>query len=306
MTNLGLNSHITEYLYIIRILLLFKQNGGGDEEVEEKPSVEVVQKRMLENIANSNARISSQQKDEIDLTLEQKVVILRELFEKKPAVFAERFHMYLAEEDLIAFENNKLYEVDFYLKEARKRLASNNSDVVVKNRRYEALRKLEREGVYFGDEAMNERAPYMYNYYIGQYQSQAEKERPYDNTDLKFSTILIDFMHRQDREALFKSQQEDEECMEEEEEEEEDEDDDEEEKEDEVHSSPDPKESGSKVTITDEEKHLLREEFMSHMRERFLSGKDEDFDYTSVDFNREYDSVETRTQDEQEKYFDDD
>ncbi|XP_033115785.1 coiled-coil domain-containing protein 97-like isoform X3 [Anneissia japonica] len=261
---------------------------------------------MLENIANSNARISSQQKDEIDLTLEQKVVILRELFEKKPAVFAERFHMYLAEEDLIAFENNKLYEVDFYLKEARKRLASNNSDVVVKNRRYEALRKLEREGVYFGDEAMNERAPYMYNYYIGQYQSQAEKERPYDNTDLKFSTILIDFMHRQDREALFKSQQEDEECMEEEEEEEEDEDDDEEEKEDEVHSSPDPKESGSKVTITDEEKHLLREEFMSHMRERFLSGKDEDFDYTSVDFNREYDSVETRTQDEQEKYFDDD
>lgn len=57
---------------------------------------------------------------------------------------------------------------------------------------------------------------------------------------------------------------------------------------------------------TEAEKHLLREEFQNIMRERFLSGGDQDFDYGAVDNNTEYDSLAIRGWDEEEKYFDDD
>ncbi|XP_071962192.1 coiled-coil domain-containing protein 97-like isoform X2 [Antedon mediterranea] len=302
---------------------------NDDESVTSSSVYEmhIIEKRMFENIACSGARISSQQKDETDLTLEEKVVILKKLFEEKPSIFAERFHMYLTDDDLVAFDDKKQhYEVDYYLNEAKKRLSSKNS-MVVKNRRYEALKKLEKDGVYFGDEAMNERAPFMYDYYVGQYQSEAEKkERPYDNVhdqNLKFSTVLIDFMQRKEREALFKRQREEEECMESEEDEDTEDEEDEKEKgdddkeeqitenENEQNNIDDQPHSSQQIMaapepISEEEKHMLRQEFMSRMRERFLNGEDEDFDYASVDFNSDYDSVETRTQDEQEKYFDGD
>ncbi len=57
---------------------------------------------------------------------------------------------------------------------------------------------------------------------------------------------------------------------------------------------------------TEAEKAILRQEFLTHMHQRFLSGQEKDnFDYSNVDFNAEYDSVDIRTQDEEERYFDD-
>lgn len=41
------------------------------------------------------------------------------------------------------------------------------------------------------------------------------------------------------------------------------------------------------------------------MRLRFLEGQDEDFDYSEVDTNDEYDNLEILGQDEEDKYFDD-
>ena len=55
---------------------------------------------------------------------------------------------------------------------------------------------------------------------------------------------------------------------------------------------------------TEAEKSMLRQEFLTHMHQRFLSGKDNDFDYASVDHNVDYDSLDIRTQDEEEQYFD--
>ncbi|KAL3253098.1 hypothetical protein MRX96_054670 [Rhipicephalus microplus] len=52
------------------------------------------------------------------------------------------------------------------------------------------------------------------------------------------------------------------------------------------------------------EKRLLRNEFMNTMYESFLSGKDKDYDYESVDNNADFDSLQTRQHDEEEKYFD--
>ncbi|XP_075723545.1 coiled-coil domain-containing protein 97-like [Rhipicephalus microplus] len=52
------------------------------------------------------------------------------------------------------------------------------------------------------------------------------------------------------------------------------------------------------------EKRLLRNAFMNTMYESFLSGKDKDYDYESVDNNADFDSLQTRQHDEEEKYFD--
>ena len=49
----------------------------------------------------------------------------------------------------------------------------------------------------------------------------------------------------------------------------------------------------------------MRQEFVTYMHQKFLSGKEKDFDYTTVDDNVEYDSIDIRTQDEEESYFDD-
>jgi hypothetical protein len=62
-----------------------------------------------------------------------------------------------------------------------------------------------------------------------------------------------------------------------------------------------PKKSQAKY-ITPEEQKLLKEEFVSSMYQDFLDGKDEDFDYDSVDNNECYDNV--KEYDEEEKYFD--
>lgn len=57
---------------------------------------------------------------------------------------------------------------------------------------------------------------------------------------------------------------------------------------------------------TPEEKALLREEFISQMHQRFLDGKDKDFNYREVDENPDYDNLDIVNRDAEDKYFDDD
>lgn len=58
------------------------------------------------------------------------------------------------------------------------------------------------------------------------------------------------------------------------------------------------------TNINSEHKLKLREEFLNLMRQRFLEGLDEEFDYTKVDTSDEYDNLELLGHDEQDKYFD--
>lgn len=51
---------------------------------------------------------------------------------------------------------------------------------------------------------------------------------------------------------------------------------------------------------------MLHEEFLSAMQDKFMRGEEEEFDYSTVDTNVEYDDLKIRERDEEERYFDDD
>lgn len=57
------------------------------------------------------------------------------------------------------------------------------------------------------------------------------------------------------------------------------------------------------VLITADERELLRQEFVSQMHQQFLSGQDNDFDYTAVDDNTQFDDLTILNQDKEDKYF---
>ncbi|RUS26891.1 coiled-coil domain-containing protein-domain-containing protein [Jimgerdemannia flammicorona] len=59
-------------------------------------------------------------------------------------------------------------------------------------------------------------------------------------------------------------------------------------------------------SISEEERQELRDEFVRIMEERFLDGEDNEFDYSTVDFNEEYDDMDQQHMDLQDKYFDED
>lgn len=51
---------------------------------------------------------------------------------------------------------------------------------------------------------------------------------------------------------------------------------------------------------------MLHEEFLSAMQDKFMRGEEEEFDYSTVNTNDEYDDLKIRERDEEERYFDDD
>lgn len=55
---------------------------------------------------------------------------------------------------------------------------------------------------------------------------------------------------------------------------------------------------------TEQEKMMLHEEFLSVMQDRFMRGEEQEFDYSTVDANTEFDDLKIRERDEQERYFD--
>ncbi|XP_054744706.1 coiled-coil domain-containing protein 97 [Anastrepha obliqua] len=59
----------------------------------------------------------------------------------------------------------------------------------------------------------------------------------------------------------------------------------------------------SNAFITAGERELLRQEFIGIMHEQFLSGLDQDFDYTQVDDNTQLDDLSQLNQDKEDAYF---
>ena len=56
--------------------------------------------------------------------------------------------------------------------------------------------------------------------------------------------------------------------------------------------------------VTDTERRYLKQEFLRAMQLSFLRGEEKDFDYSAVDTNENYDSVDTQQQDGEDRYFD--
>ncbi|XP_004694198.1 PREDICTED: coiled-coil domain-containing protein 97 isoform X1 [Condylura cristata] len=263
---------------------------------------------MLRAVAAGRLPVCSQQQGEPDLTEREKVAILSQLYHEKPLVFLERFRTSLREEHLACFGHLRGdHRADFYCAEVARQGSARPRALRtrLRNRRYAALRELIQGGEYFSDEQMRFRAPLLYEQYIGQYLTQEELSSrtpagrlPEPGTPgtpaCPLSDLLLQsFQERELQQRLLQQQEEEEACLEEE---------DEEDDGDEEGQRPgkDPE-----AWVPDsEERLILREEFTSRMHQRFLDGKDGDFDYSTVDDNPDFDNLDIVARDEEERYFD--
>ncbi|KAI8371522.1 coiled-coil domain-containing protein-domain-containing protein [Radiomyces spectabilis] len=204
---------------------------------------------------------------------------------------------------------------------------------VVHNRRFEYLKRHLRNSSYFSDETMQLRDPVLYEHYIGQYIPDQEKEAPFAN-DITLVQRILSNIDRDyaDKQVQYQRGLEEEQFEEEEEEDDDDEEDEEDENEkyqehgnkglrgandgddDVMMKEADlldilPSQQNQPIMPTEEELQFRDEqrlEFIRLMEERFLAGKDTNFDYASVDYNEIYDDLEQETQDAQDRYFQED
>ncbi|XP_075555600.1 coiled-coil domain-containing protein 97 [Dermacentor variabilis] len=251
-------------------------------------------RQILDTVAASEGFFKHQQRGEPDLSYEEKREIAEKTLDSNVPLFLQRYAKFLYREDASYFEALRTvdYEVDFHVREIerRSRDRSRQLSVQTKNRRYEALERLKTGGEYFSDKEMRRRNPLLFEQMIGRYMTEKEKLDldKMDFSTLTFSGLLMEHIDRNEVTSLRRQQQDLEEATFEES------DSDTEEEECEEDMPP--------VSAT--EKRLLRNEFVNTMYESFLSGKDKDYDYESVDNNADFDSLQTRQHDEEEKYFD--
>jgi len=264
--------------------------------------------QMLRRLAETDAHFKHQQRGEPDLTQEEKEQIANEILKKSPSKFLENYSRYLTLDDITYFADMKdNYMIDFYLKEITARCNDANK-LVVKNRRYQALQKMMEEGEYFSQNEMKWRDPLLFEQMVGQYETQREKDtREVDMNDLKFSSILFKNMDGIENQELFDKMKENEACQEEEDEESSDEEEkDKSENDKGVDEERDRELEEASDEMSEAEKGHMTGEFLMIMQERFLSGQDQDFDYSAVDLNTEYDALDILGHDIEERYFDED
>ncbi|KAI4498657.1 hypothetical protein M0802_006363 [Mischocyttarus mexicanus] len=288
-----------------------------------------LENELLNYLAESDANFKSQQKGDPELTFEEKRTIANDLLKKSHCLFLAKFGHHLNEEHLKYFDSVKdeNYEISYHINRLRRHFNNSIRQRDIKNRRYEVLKKLIDEGEYFSECEMMKRNPLLYEHLVGQYLTQKQKEIR-DNIDMKNITFLHLLMESIDRDCI----KEREKLQKEEEEnddnvtEENDSDDTNESsllKQSNLEKEPNKfwgeftdvpikkeQETNTKQThksvkqISYKEQQILKEEFVTHMYQSFLEGKDPDFDYSVIDNNETYDNVDLRTQDEEEKYFD--
>lgn len=268
-------------------------NVATSNEIDDDKSKDGIRQEMLNRVSRSNGYFKHQQLSEPDLTVSEKRSIATNLLDERPSTFLERYGKFLAKSDLAYFERFRGdYATDFHLEQVEKRLAKANAESTrVKNRRYEAMRRLVARGEYFSDDEMKKRDPMLYGEMVGRYLDEDEIAKEVNGTDMSLSNVLLKHLQAVQNNELFAKQQEVQECsMQEVEYESETEED------DDVCSKED---DGP----TENEKIMLRNEFIETMEQRFMDGQDVDFDYCDVDNNEEYDSLDIVNRDEEDRYF---
>jgi hypothetical protein len=236
---------------------------------------------MFKRIINSDATIKLQQRNEIELNENEKLLCLEQLYNKNKKVFLEKYFNYLSTDDVFMFDIIKNDPVvDYYLSKICEPIGKKSAKV--KNRRYEALQRLIRQGDYFDDESMKSREPLLYEQMIGKYEKHDETTSGEAGGTMHLTDFLMKHLENVSYSDRLKEMRISEGIEESEEEEEEEEEEDEDE---------------------DERVHM-RDEFVSIMHRKFLDGEDLNFDYRAVDFNDDYDNIEIVSRDLEEKYFD--
>lgn len=251
---------------------------------------------MLTRVADSDAFFKHQLITDPDLTFQEKLTISSELLDGKPSVFLSRYGKYLIEDDLAYF--NKLrgdYMIDFHLDSLSQRFhaAAEKSKKKVKNRRFEAMQRLILEGEYFSVEEMKRRDPLLFEEMIGKYQTNEDVAEAVATADLSLSEVLLRHLQAVQNNELYEQQQQQSRIIQASTEEfdSEDEDDDNE------------MDEEKECEKDDEEKLVLKNEFVEIMQQRFLNGEDMEFDYHKVDNNEDFDSLEMVNRDEEDRYF---
>lgn len=269
----------------------------GEEDCQESPylkdELSSCLSSMLEVIAASGSPVKSQQLGEPDLTLEERKEFLLDQYKSKPLVFLERYQAHLKPEHTKAFSHlSNECRVQYYCKEIQRRASNTASRTRVRNHRYAALRALQKGGQYFSEEEMRVRDPLLYEQYIGQYLSEEEiferSEESMRNGPKGLSDLLINSYQEKLIQNRLEEDQEREQCGAEESDEE---------------DLDEPRQAEWEPNA--DEKAMLREEFLSQMHQRFLDGKD-DFNYSEVDENPDYDNLDIVSRDAEERYFDED
>lgn len=193
------------------------------EEQQENTDEKRLQDMFL-RIANSNVIVKTQQRDELDFTVEQKLDILRDILEKNPATFLMRFGHVISAEDLVYFENlekeKNNFELTFRIKELKNLFDEKKKHVHVQNRRYKALQRLMTSSNYFDETEMRKRDPLLYEQYVGQYMTEDEKlarDRADQCSHPTLSDVLLQSIDSRQTEWRFQCQKEreEEECAEE-------------------------------------------------------------------------------------------
>ncbi|XP_055541876.1 coiled-coil domain-containing protein 97 [Wyeomyia smithii] len=286
----------------------------------------------------------SQQINDPELTVEEKLSILKDVLSKSHTTFLSRFGHFIKEDHLKYFEQehetsgyspDERYEVEYYLEKIR-RSHNGGREREVRNRRYAALKQLVQDGSYFSETEMMQREPLLYEQLVGQYLSEQER-KVRDTAGSKpdsLVTILFNGIDKDNTDALRKEQLSEETRMEQAAAEYEDEDDpedngrekrpgtpafsraqwgnfDEEEEErlKNIQQEQEARKRNKKYSVpvnmvTVGERNLLRDEFIGTMYAKFISGEDGDFDYSKIDDSTEFENLDIIEQDEQERYFD--
>ncbi|XP_061906530.1 coiled-coil domain-containing protein 97 [Entelurus aequoreus] len=275
------------------------------EPLEDTQNVPAHVSALLEVVVVSGSQVKSQQMGDAELTPEERKRELLLQYRSKPLVFLERYHSYLKPEHLRSFSHVSADpRTQHYAEVIHRRAAESTNRTRVRNQRYAALRALQKGGQYFSEEEMRTRAPLLYEQYIGQYLTDEEVLERSQGAMLDgahggpevqggvpggLAHLLLNSYQERLTQGRLQEEQEREDNAEEEDEEEED--------------------AGVQEKTwepTNEEKALLREEFISQMHQRFLNGNDKDFNYSEVDENPDFDNLDIVSRDAEEKYFDED
>lgn len=266
---------------------------------------------MLTYLINSKAIFKSQQKDDPELTLEEKKLIAINLLQKSHCLFLSKFGHFLKKEHLNYFnKNDEDYEVSYHINRLKRYFNTSKRHIDVKNKRYEALKRMIEEGKYFSEVEMMKRNPLLYEHLVGQYMTESQKKER-DNLDIQnitFVNLLMESIEREGIKELRKTQQVEEEESKVEEDEEvqyhrssENNSDESDECTSKINKRSQSPAWGETMTsegindskhkkvhknraivvknISNVEKQILRQEFITNMYQSFLDGKDLDFDY---------------------------
>lgn len=262
------------------------------------------------NISFKNAHV-----DEAEIRTSDKIRMATNLYNNSPTDFLMQFGKYLAPYHIEYFEKmsqNPSGTQSF--RQCIQHLKSYHSEASrhkrIRNRRYKALQQLQNESDYFSEKQMMQRNPLLYEQLVGQYMTDEEiKER--DGTDSNNLTLLSMILDTVDRNNM--TQTKNEQLLEEgleavningvEQKQET-----ESKKQWGEFDTPDPvpsfkPEKRKQNMVSAPERRLFRQEFYQEMYSSFIEGHD-DFDYSTVDNNEQYDDLQQVSQDEEDKYFD--